>query len=87
MTGAGTLVVCARLDEREWWDTLSVRGEVAERGFELGRMQKSRYEDTSLSSRSLLLRSKSVRAEEKTCLIEAVTFVDELCLTRSTCSQ
>ena len=46
------MVVCARLDEREWWKTLRVRGEMAA----LGRIGKSRYEDTS--NRSLLLRSR-----------------------------
>ena len=33
------MVVCAQLNEREWWNTLSARNEVAEKGFESGRMQ------------------------------------------------
>ena len=36
------MVVCARLDEREWWKTLRVCSEDAERRSELGRMQQSR---------------------------------------------
>lgn len=46
------MVVCAQLNEREWWNTLiwSARREVAEKGFESGRMQsQSEYKDTSLS--------------------------------------
>lgn len=30
------MVVCARLDEREWWKTLRLHGVEAERRFELG---------------------------------------------------
>ena len=32
------MVVCARLDEREWWKTWRMRGEDSERRFELGRI-------------------------------------------------
>ena len=69
MTGADRMVVCARLNEREWWNTLRGRGEVAERRFESGRLQ-SRGTKIPLSlsltfSRSLLLRSRVLGLKER----------------------